>query len=303
MSKGYIDTSRITASQAQKLRSLVDVERINRDLNGIAENVVQRDVLRTAKDIEAIISERIKALRQENAFKEQQRQQAARVRRLVCLFALAAKVAKADGHVDATEVRVAERLFDKFGIKDSERQLYVNAFNDAIKSSDSIYSYAQTVARQFPVEIRLSLYELLWDVACADGVIVDSELSLLRQLCEYLGVGYDSYTTNFRRRASFYNQRRNDEKRDGWTSDERGRDSDNHREEPRGALAEAYVILGCVVSMTNDELKRMYRAAAKSYHPDVLRSKGIPDDLIAAANEKMIRLNEAWAMICKDRGI
>ena len=55
--------------------------------------------------------------------------------------------------------------------------------------------------------------------------------------------------------------------------------------------------------MTNDELKRMYRAAAKSYHPDVLRSKGIPDDLIAAANEKMIRLNEAWAMICKDRGI
>lgn len=303
MNKNYIDTSRITASQDWKLRSLVDVKGINRDLNGIAENVVQRDILRTAKDIEAIVSKRIDALRQANALKEQQRQQAARVRRLVCLFALAAKVAKADGHVDATEVRVAERLFGRFGIKDSERQLYVNAFNDAVKSSDSIYSYAQTVARQFPVEIRLFLYELLWDVACADGMIVDSELSLLRQLCEYLGVGYDSYTTNFHRRASFYNQGRNDEKRDGRTSDEWGRGSDNRREEPRGALAEAYVILGCVVSMTNDELKKKYRAAAKSYHPDMLRSKGIPDDLIAAANEKMIRLNEAWAMICKDRGI
>ena len=59
--------------------------------------------------------------------------------------------------------------------------------------------------------------------------------------------------------------------------------------------------LFCKVNMSIEELKSAYRTQAKSYHPDVLRAKGIPEDLIEIANAKMIKLNDAWAMICKER--
>lgn len=236
------------------------------------------------------------------------RNQEDRFRKLVSLFIVAAKMAKADGHIDSSEVKVVERLFEKFNINDYERQRYVDAFNAAAKADEDIYAFAKKIADDFPIETRLFIYELLWDVACADGVLVDEELVLLKKMQEGLNLSEEVYEKNFRLRASYYRRTR----QNAWDSSRRersrhdeDRSENKRREEGRSVscLEDAYALIGGNANMSIEELKSAYRTQAKSYHPDVLRAKGIPEDLIEIANAKMIKLNDAWAMICKEREI
>ena len=65
----------------------------------------------------------------------------------------------------------------------------------------------------------------------------------------------------------------------------------------------AYGILGVSPSATEEELRKAYRATAKRCHPDVLRSQGASEDVIARASQKMSAVNAAWNEIKKARGM
>ncbi len=65
----------------------------------------------------------------------------------------------------------------------------------------------------------------------------------------------------------------------------------------RDAVAEAYRTLGVPFGATKAEVKRAYRELAKECHPDMLRSRGATDGEIAAATERMSRINAAWRLL------
>ena len=69
------------------------------------------------------------------------------------------------------------------------------------------------------------------------------------------------------------------------------------------SLREAYSMLGCSESSTDAELKQAYREMAKQNHPDVLRARGVPEELVKKANERMARVNAAWAEVRRARGL
>ena len=62
-----------------------------------------------------------------------------------------------------------------------------------------------------------------------------------------------------------------------------------------------YEVLGCQPAATDDEVCRAYREKAKRLHPDTLRAQGLPDEIIAAANEQMSRVNAAWNAVKRER--
>jgi DnaJ-domain-containing protein 1 len=62
-----------------------------------------------------------------------------------------------------------------------------------------------------------------------------------------------------------------------------------------------YETLGCRPEATDDEVCRAYREKAKRLHPDTLRAQGLPDEIIAAANEQMSRVNAAWNEVKRER--
>lgn len=209
-----------------------------------------------------------------------------------CAAALLAKIAKADGVVTPGEIEAVETAFRRLGFSAAARAYAVNVFRKAKDDDHTAYEYAYDFANAVPsVEIRELLYELLWDVACADGRIGPEELAILRQIPIPLGVraGWYEYFARERIRGYAGNERR----------------QYRRRQEPprRDPLADAYELLGASAADDDATLKRKYRELAKKYHPDALRAQGLPDEMIGKANERMAKINAAWSEIKSSRNL
>ena len=64
-----------------------------------------------------------------------------------------------------------------------------------------------------------------------------------------------------------------------------------------------YEVLGLEPSVSNEELKSHYRALVADNHPDKLVARGVPEEFVTIAIEKVDSINEAYDAIAKQRGI
>ena len=69
------------------------------------------------------------------------------------------------------------------------------------------------------------------------------------------------------------------------------------------AEADPFEILGVSSSASNDEIKSAYRRLIRENHPDTLVAKGMPQEFIDIANQRMAAINAAYDTIEKKRGI
>ena len=210
--------------------------------------------------------------------------------------ALLAKMAKADGVVTRDEIRSVETAFERLGFSKLTRDYAINVFRKAKDDGHTIFEYAYNFASAVPsVEVRELLYELLWDVACADGVLSAEEMAYLRQLPLSLGIRPAWFEFYARERIRGY--------QGGDAGGGRRERREQRREPPRDQLAEAYELLGVSASDDDATLKKRYRELAKKYHPDALKAQGLPDEMIGKATEKMAKINAAWSEIKAARGL
>ena len=221
--------------------------------------------------------------------------------------AMLAKMAKVDGRVTEVEIEAVERSFRRLGLSAEGRRLAVNAFRKAKDDSHTIYAYASEFAQAVEsLELRELFYELLWDLACADGVVTNEEDAILQRITGPLQIAMDWYYiySNDRLGTGYRRQRR---QQGGGSSRNSSSDYSRRQSEPpprpRDELAEAYSILGVSSTASDDEVKKAYREKAKKCHPDVLRAQGLPEAMIGKATEQMARINEAWSRIKSARGI
>ena len=198
--------------------------------------------------------------------------------------AMLAKMAKADGRISKVEIAAVEAVFARLGFSHAARSYAIDVFRKAKDDSHSIYEYAcdfAAVVRN--EEVRVIFYEMLWDIACADGELSESEKSILERITSSLRINPGWY-------GLFYRERFCSGYRGQATSDQEN-------------IADAYSQLGVQPSASDDEVKKAYRNLAKRYHPDTLRAQGLPDEMIARANERMSKINAAWGAIKKERGL
>lgn len=198
--------------------------------------------------------------------------------------AMLAKMAKADGVVSRDEIASVENAFRRLGFTPAARRYAIDVFRQAKNDGHSIYDYARDFAATVDsLDVRELFYEILWDIACADGTVSAPELEILRRMPRALGIRPEWY-------AYFVSQRLRGGSRGAASA-------------PRDALADAYAVLGASAGDSADELKRKYRELAKRNHPDALRAQGLPEEMIGKATERMSRINDAWATIRTARGL
>lgn len=195
------------------------------------------------------------------------------------LLVLASYIIKADGKVMHSEMNLVRQwLRTNFGedaVVDGE-QILLNLFEQQSRLGQAEYrsavmSSCRQVRQHLSYEQRLQLLSFLVMIAQADGIVVDAEVSALKE-CAY-NMGLSEQDVN-----SMLNLR------DAGTN-----------------LDAAYQVLGVSPQATDQEVKAAYRKLALKHHPDRVATLG--EDVRKAAEKKLQEINAAKETIWKARGL
>ncbi len=191
----------------------------------------------------------------------------------VSLTSLAAKMAKADGVVSKEEIAAFDRFVrDELGLSAEERRIVAQIFNEAKNSPQDPMDFARQFRSLigYQPEVLQTMVHLLFRIAMADGQFHPQEERFIRQVADIFGLSPTEYDQI---RALFVK-------------------FDHH----------AYQVLGLTPQASVEEIKVTYKKLVNQYHPDRLIAKGVPEDFIKIANEKMAEINNAYDQIRKERG-
>jgi len=189
----------------------------------------------------------------------------------IAVVALGAKLAKADGVVTRDEVDAFKRVF---GIPKEEEANFAKVFDRARQNTAGYEGYARQVARMFKSspQIMEDLLHSLFSIAMADGVLHPDEDTYLRNIASIFGFNDQTYD----RIRSYH-------------SGEEARDP--------------YQILGVSGDISNEDLKKAYRKLIRENHPDKVMAEGLPQEFVQLANDKVAKINAAYDVVSKQRGL
>ena len=189
----------------------------------------------------------------------------------IAVVALAGKMARADGVVSEQEFEIFR---EAFGVPPEEDNNIRRIFNLARQDIAGFEYYAGQIAQLFvgnPAMLE-DVLDGLFEIAKADGVLHPGEAAFLERVAEIFGFA----PNEFRRiRASHF----------------------------APELTDPYVILGLSYSADDNELKQTYRRLVRENHPDSLIARGVPQEFIKLATDKLAAINNAYEKICAERGL
>jgi DnaJ like chaperone protein len=189
----------------------------------------------------------------------------------IAMIALAGKMAKADGSATPEEFDVFLRIFS---VPPQEKANVQRIYNLARQDVAGYESYARQIAQLFVGNpaILEDVLDGLFEIAKADGVLHPAESAFLEHVSEIFGFA----PNEFRRiRASHF----------------------------APELTDPYVILGVSYVAGEDELRQTYRRLVRENHPDSLIARGVPEEFIRLANDKLASINGAYEKIRIERGL
>ena len=189
----------------------------------------------------------------------------------VAMIALSAKMAKADGVVTEDEVEAFQEIFD---IPEKEFNHVSKLYNLAKQDVAGYQVYAQRVKRLFPNDpvILEDVMNGLFHIAKADGLIHENEMLFMDEVAEIFAVKGRHYERIRLRHM-----------------------------EPEGG--NPYVLLDADRNWSDDRLKRHYRKLINENHPDRFIARGLPQEFVSIAGERLVQINKAWENVKLERGL
>ncbi len=188
----------------------------------------------------------------------------------VAVIALSAKMAKADGVVTRDEVSAFRA---RVHIPPSEVK-QVGKFWDLARQTPAGYEdYAEQVVRLFNARAPIleQLLDLLFYIAKSDGDITPPEQQYLSRVASIFGFDQD----DFDRMKTFH--------------------------QPGGPSP--YDVLGVSADIDDITLRRHWKQLVRKHHPDTLIADGMPEEFVEAANDRLGRINAAYDLINRQRGL
>jgi len=207
-----------------------------------------------------------------------QNEKKARVLYLAYFFSCAAKIAKADGGVSATEIETTENLMVRFGLDAKTKEFCKNVFRKAKASKRSIDEDFQEVGKLigFDQNIAASFIGGLFEIARSNG----SNINKLQ--IRYLIRAEERFKVQEGLVRSWLKH--------GYTPQYESPDN-------QISLEQAYEVLNVSANSSSAAVKKAYYAKAADFHPDKLKSKDLPKEFIEFANSELAKINLAYEKI------
>lgn len=189
-------------------------------------------------------------------------------------FSMLAKLSQADGRVSQEEVTSIEKfmVFD-LNLNRESQAVAMNIFQAAMASPGTFQDFAAQFYERFRFQPQLLdvMIDILLRVSIADGVLSEAEERLVLSAKFIFSISDSQYTAIKSRYI---------------------KDDDKY-----------YTILGTARNDTNETIKTRYRKLVKEYHPDMIASKGLPEEFTKLAEDKFREIQEAYDVVRRERHI
>jgi DnaJ like chaperone protein len=189
----------------------------------------------------------------------------------VAMIALSAKMAKADGIVTQDEIRAFQ---DIFAMPQEERRNVERLYRLAMADTAGYETYAERLAGlcgsgQPDCRMLEDILDGLFHIAKADGLIHEKELRFLARIAEIFAIGERRFEAILARHVIG--------EKDPWA------------------------VLGVARDTSFEEVRRHYLRLVSDNHPDRMMARGVPEEFLALANDRMAALNAAYETIERGR--
>ena len=183
------------------------------------------------------------------------------------LIVLSAKLSKAYGQVSKEELIAVK---DKLRIPENELDQVGKIFNKAKEESAGYEPYAQQIAQIYRGNINVleEVINILFYIAEADGNVSESEHKMIEHIAQIFGLTEIQFN-------SIKESRKSSDK------------------------LNPYIVLESNPDDTIEIIRKRYLKLSKEHHPDLLISKGVPQEVIDESKAKMRAINSAWDQVQK----
>ena len=183
------------------------------------------------------------------------------------LIVLSAKLSKADGQISKEELIAVK---DKLKIPENEIDQVGKIFNKAKEESAGYEPYAQQIVQIYRGNINVleEVINILFYIAEADGNVSNAELKMIEHISQIFGLTEVQFN-------SIKESRKSSDK------------------------LNPYVVLESHPDDTIEIIRKRYLKLSKEHHPDLLMSKGVPQEVIDESKAKMRAINSAWDQVQK----
>jgi DnaJ like chaperone protein len=200
-------------------------------------------------------------------------------------FEVMGHLAKIDGRVTEEEIRIARRIMHRMRLDPEQVQVAIERFSAGKKSGyplDSrLHALEGRIGRR--KDLVRAFIEIQLQAAIGGGEIAQAKRLGLWDIARTFDVGRAELAQFESLVRAQMNQ----------TSARSG---------SQGDLALAYRALGVAANASDGEVKTAYRRLMNRHHPDKLVSKGLPQSMVAIAEQKTHEIRTAYERIKVQRG-
>ncbi|NRA69508.1 MAG: co-chaperone DjlA [Gammaproteobacteria bacterium] len=203
------------------------------------------------------------------------------------VFSVFGHIAKASGQVTAQEIQAASVLMDKMGLSGDKRREAQAAFAQGKTGDFELEQVLKDFKRSsFGQRDILQLFlEVQLQAAFADGELHPKEREILHVVARILGFSVrdiERLLQQLEAQMHYHHQQ-----------------GGNNTNAP--SLDDAYDMLGVSASDDDKAIKKAWKKQMSQHHPDKLAAKGLPQEMLAIANQKAQDIQAAYERIKQHR--
>lgn len=225
----------------------------------------------------------------------------------MAIMRLVGYVARANDVITQKEISHAEDIIQQ--LDPAHRTLFINAFNNGKSQMylpDRDISYLTYVCGQRGNALQTVLSMLVY-IALADGTINEKERDRVYKIGTAFGFSIRDIDDLIREMSPHnfgggYSGSRSNTGGSSYGSNGGYGNYGGSANYGSSDYAEALSLLGATENDTPDDITKKYKRLIRKYHPDLIKAKGLPENMRSVYEQKTKEINEAYDIVKKYRG-